>query len=167
MQIRTTGVETMIMNTKRRMFLKKSLIIGLTGSTVVVGLLKPRSIFASWDQKAFASRTVNDGLKNWFGSTSVASSDAIRIEAPDIAADGATVPVTVETQIANVESIALLSEKNPRPLCYIFHPGPGAKSKMTMRIKMSESGDVVAVVKAGGKLYMARRGVTVTAGGCG
>ncbi len=156
----------MAMNTKRRMFLKKSLVTGLIGNSIAIGLLRPGVVFASWDKKAFASENVGDGLKNGLGSSSAAISDDIHIDAPEIAADGSTVRVTVEAKLAGVESIALLSEKNPRPLCYIFRPGPGAKPKLTIRIKMSETGDVIAAVKAGGKLYMARRSVTVTAGGC-
>ncbi len=156
----------MAMNTRRRMFLQKSLVSGLMGSAVAIGLLRPRMVFAVWEQKAFASETVTDGINNGLGSSSAVISDDIHIDAPDIAADGATVRVTVEAKLAGVESIALLSEKNPRPLCCIFRPGPGAIPKLTIRIKMSESGDAIAVVKAGGKLYMARRNVTVTAGGC-
>jgi sulfur-oxidizing protein SoxY len=156
----------MTMNTERRMFLRKTLVSGLAGNAVVIGLLSPRAAYSLWDQNAFGSRTVSDGMKNGLGSSDAVISDDIQIDAPDIAADGATVRVAVEAKLADVESIALLSEKNPRPLCYIFRPGPGVKSKMTLRIKMGESGDVVAVVKAGGKLYMARRNVTVTAGGC-
>lgn len=156
----------MATNIKRRLFLQKTVLTGLTGSAVAIGLLRPRVVFAAWDQNAFDSRTVSDGLKNGLGGSNATLSEHIHIEAPDIAADGATVRVVVEAKLADVQSIALLSEKNPRPLCYIFHPGAGARPKMTIRIKMGESGDAVAVVKAGGKLYMARRNVTVTAGGC-
>ena len=101
------------------------------------------------------------------GSASAQSSDDILIKAPDIAENGATVQVTVEAKLPDVESIAVLSEKNPRPLCGIFHPGPGIRPKVTMRIKMGKSGDVIAVVSSGGKLYAARQEVKVTQGGCG
>mgnify|MGYP001828747270 FL=1 len=156
----------MATNIKRRLFLQQSVLTGLTGNAVAIGLLRPRVVFAAWDQNSFDSRTVSEGIKNGLGAASAALSEQILIEAPDIAADGATVRVVVEAKLAEVQSIALLAEKNPRPLCYIFHPGAGVRPKMTARIKMGESGDVVAVVKAGGKLYMARRNVTVTAGGC-
>lgn len=155
----------MATNIRRRLFLQRSLVTGLTG-VAAIGLFKPREIFAAWNQKAFDSRTVSDGLKNSLGDSSPVISEHIHIDAPDIAADGSTVRVLVEAKLADVQSIALLSEKNPRPLCYVFHPGPGARPKMTIRIKMGESGDAVAVVKARGKLYMARRNITVTAGGC-
>lgn len=153
-------------NIKRRLFLQQSVLTGLTGSSVAMGLLMPQVAFAAWDQNAFGSRTVSEGIRNGLGAASAALSEQIHIEAPEIAADGATVRVVVEAKLAEVQSIALLAEKNPRPLCYIFHPGAGVRPKMTARIKMGESGDVVAVVKASGKLYMARRNVTVTAGGC-
>ena len=154
------------MNTERRIFLKRSLTTGLMGNAVVAGLIAPRVAFSLWDENAFASRTASEGIINALGSSDAIMSRDIQIDAPDIAADGATVRVTVEARLAGVDSIALLAEKNPRPLCYIFRPGQGVKPKMTLRIKMGESGDVIAVVKADGKLYMARRGVTVTAGGC-
>ena len=153
-------------NIKRRLFLQQSVLTGLTGSAVASGLLMPQLVFAAWDKNAFVSRTVSEGMRNGLGAASAAPSGQIHIEAPDIAADGATVRVVVEAKLAEVQSIALLAEKNPRPLCYIFHPGAGVRPKLTVRIKMGESGDVVAAVKAGGKLYMARRNVTVTAGGC-
>ena len=156
----------MATNIKRRLFMQQSVLTGLSGSAAAIGLLKPQVIFAAWDQNAFDSRTVSEGIKKGLGATSAALSEQILIEAPDIAADGATVRVVVEVKLQDVQSIALLAEKNPKPLCYIFHPGAGVRPKMTIRIKMGESGDVVAAVKAGGKLYTARRNVTVTAGGC-
>lgn len=154
------------MDTERRIFLKKSLTTGLIGNAVVIGLLNSRVALSLWDEKPFESRTVTDGMKNGLGSSDATISSDIQIDAPDIAADGATVRVAVEARLAGIESMALLAEKNPRPLCYIFRPGPGTKPKMTIRIKMGESGDVIAIAKADGKLYMARRSVTVTTGGC-
>ncbi|PVV15657.1 MAG: thiosulfate oxidation carrier protein SoxY [gamma proteobacterium symbiont of Ctena orbiculata] len=153
-------------NTKRRDFLKVALIMGLAGSTFATGLFAPRYVLAGWNRKAFESKHVNDALKNGFGSLDIVMSDNINIEAPDIAANGAIVPVSVVAKLSAVEAIALLSEKNPRPLCAIFHPRAGIRPKMSVRIKMGQSGDVIAIVKSEGKLYMARRSIKVTAGGC-
>ncbi|MBL3600996.1 MAG: thiosulfate oxidation carrier protein SoxY [gamma proteobacterium endosymbiont of Lamellibrachia anaximandri] len=156
----------MTLNIKRRIFLKTSLAVGLTGGAAAFALLTPRAVLATWDEKAFDSRSVSDALQNGLGSSAIAISDDILIKAPDIAANGAIVQVTVEAKLPDVESITLLAEKNPRPLCGIFHPGPGVRPKMAIRIKMGQSSDVIAVAKSGGKLYMARRSVKVSAGGC-
>lgn len=156
----------MTLNRKRRIFLKASLATGLTGSAFAIGLLTPRVVVAAWDQKTFASKTVDDALKNGLGSSDASMSDSIVIEAPEVAANGATVPVTAEVKLSGVESIALLSENNARPLCLIFRPGQGVRPNVTLRIKMGKTGNVIAVAKSGGKLYMARRKVTVTVGGC-
>jgi sulfur-oxidizing protein SoxY len=101
------------------------------------------------------------------GSEVTEPSDAINIKAPDIAENGAVVPITISTDMEGIESIALIAEKNPVPLVASFDLGTGAQGFVATRIKMGKTGDVVAVVKSGGKLYSARKGVKVTIGGCG
>lgn len=99
------------MDTERRIFLKKSLTTGLIGNAVVIGLLNPRVALSLWDENTFESRTVIDGMKNGLGSSDATISSDIQIDAPDIAADGATVRVAVEARLAGIESMALLAEK--------------------------------------------------------
>ena len=94
----------MTLDKNRRIFLKTLLAAKLAGSAFVVGLLTPRIVLAAWNQKAFGSKNVNDALSNALGSSSTVVSDNIHIKAPDIAADGATVPVTVEAKLSGVES---------------------------------------------------------------
>ncbi|MCG7985564.1 MAG: thiosulfate oxidation carrier protein SoxY [Candidatus Thiodiazotropha lotti] len=151
---------------QRRLFLKVSLSAGLISTAIAAGLLIPQRVFAIWDLKAFSSKKVEDALMNGLGSAITEMSDAIHIDAPDVAADGSTVPINVATTLPNVESIAVLAEKNPRPLCSIIHPGPGIRSKVGIRIKMGKTADVIAVIKSNGRLFMARRTVKVTASGC-
>ena len=91
----------------------------------------------------------------------------LAIKAPDIAENGAVVPVSVSTDMAGVESIALLAEGNATPLVATFELGEGAVPDVSTRIKMGKTADVIAVVKAGGKLHSARKSVKVTIGGCG
>jgi sulfur-oxidizing protein SoxY len=76
------------------------------------------------------------------------------------------VPVEVATTLTGVQSIALLVEKNIRPLCGVFHPGKRMKPGVSIRVKVGESGEIIAVVKAGDQLYSARKAVKVTVGGC-
>lgn len=151
---------------KRRLFLKGSLAGSAVGVAVGAGLLLPQSVLAAWPAAAFEAKKVEDAIKGSMGSATTEASDKINVKAPDIAENGAVVPVTVETSLA-AESIAVIAEKNPSPLAATFEMGPGAEGYVSTRIKMGKTGDVIAVVKAGGKLYSARKGVKVTIGGCG
>jgi len=102
-----------------------------------------------------------------FGSDAAEASDAIKIKAPDIAENGAVVPITIETGMADVKNIALIAAENSTPLVADFQLSADSVPFVSTRIKMGKTGDVVAVVKAGGKLHSARKSVKVTIGGCG
>ena len=157
----------MSMNIKRRVFLKGSLAAGTVGVAVGAGLLAPQAVVAAWNEKAFKAESVDDALAAAMGEASNTASDAIKIKAPDIAENGAVVPVSVSTDMADVESIALLAEGNNTPLVATFTLGEGAIADVSTRIKMGKTSDVIAVVKSGGKLHSARKSVKVTIGGCG
>ena len=107
-----------------------------------------------------------DVLKAMGGSTAEKSADII-ITAPDIAENGAVVPVAVASKIANTQSISILVEKNPSSLAAEFEILPGTEANVGTRVKMGQSSNVHAVVKAGGKYYVATKEVKVTLGGCG
>ena len=100
------------------------------------------------------------------GASGAATSLDVVVKTPDIAENGAVVPVEVLTTLPNVESIAILAEKNPTPLIarYTLTDFDGM---LTTRIKMRESAKVRAIVKADGKLYTAAKEVKITIGGCG
>lgn len=152
------------MNLPRREFLKSTLI----GSTALLGtgFGLPTLLQAQAEKKP--EDVMAEALKKAFGKeVSVESSDQIDITAPEIAENGATVPITVETQLENVESIALIAPNNPAPFIAKFDFPQGAKGFIQTRIKMGKTGEVVSVVKAGGKFYKAGREVKVTIGGCG
>lgn len=157
----------MSMNTKRRVFLKGSLAAGTVGVAVGAGLLTPQAVVAAWNEKAFQAKSIDDALNAAMGASSSSASDAIKIKAPDIAENGAVVPVSIAAEMDGVESIALLAEGNASPLVATFMMGAGAIPDVSTRIKMGKTSDVVAVVKAGGKLHSARKSVKVTIGGCG
>ena len=154
-------------NHKRRVFLKGSLAAGTVGVAVGAGLLAPQAVIAAWNEKAFHAESVDTALSEAMGTASNAASDAIKIKAPDIAENGAVVPVSIAADIANVESIALLAESNNTPLVATFMMGEGGMPNVSTRIKMAKTADVIAVVKADGKLHSARKSVKVTIGGCG
>jgi len=154
-------------NSKRRVFLKGSLAAGTVGVAVAAGLLTPQAVVAAWNEKAFKAKSIDDALSAAMGTASSAASEAIKIKAPDIAENGAVVPVSVKADMEGVESIALLAEGNASPLIATFELGSGAVADVSTRIKMGKTSDVIAVVKAGGKLHSARKSVKVTIGGCG
>jgi len=157
------------MNTdmKRRLFLKASLSAGAVGMAVSAGLLMPGVVLAAWNEAAFKAESMGDALKEGMGSDTVTDSTEITIGGPDNPENGAVVPVEVATTLSGVQSIALLVEKNIKPLCGVFHLGKRMKPGLSIRIKVGESGDIIAVVKSDGKLYSVRKAVKVTIGGCG
>ncbi len=155
------------MNNKRRIFLKGSLGASALGVVIGTGLLSPRVVLAAWPEDAFGAKAVPDALKALTGSDQMSDSSDIKIKAPDIAENGAVVPVTVSSSIEGVESISIIAVNNPSPLIASFNLGEGAEGFISTRIKMGKTGDVIAVVKADGKLYSAKKEVKVTIGGCG
>jgi len=126
----------------------------------------PRLLFAARPDKAFESTDAKAVFAELFGDTPAASS-RVAMKIPDIAENGAVVPVTVSTDLDNVESISVIVMKNPTPLAASFDLGPRALPKISVRIKMGESSIVSAVVKADSKLYSTEKEVKVTIGGCG
>lgn len=152
---------------KRRIFLKRSLATSAVGIAAGAGLLAPQQILAAWNKAAFEAKELPDALNALLGSSDHAESGDIKLKAPDIAENGAVVPVTVTTSIADAESIAIIASNNPVPLVANFVLGTGAQGFASTRIKMGKTGDVIAVVKAGGKLHSAKKEVKVTIGGCG
>ena len=94
-------------------------------------------------------------------------SDQITLEAPDIAEDGAIVPVTVASALPGVDSIWVFVEKNPTPLAARFTLAPSLDPFVSLRVKMNESCGLIAVVKSGDAYFSARKPVRVVVGGCG
>jgi len=155
------------MTIKRRTLMKGTLAGSAIGVAVGAGLLTPRAVLAAWPQKAFESKSTADALKAVYGSAEAASSGDITVKAPDIAENGAVVPITVSTTLGDLKSISIIAEKNPVPLIATYDMGPTAEGYISMRIKMGKTSDVMAVVNSGGKLFEARKEVKVTIGGCG
>lgn len=155
------------MSIKRRIMLKGTLAAGAIGIAAGAGLLSPRAVLAAWSSEAFNAKSVDDALKGLLGSDSLEDSGKINIKAPDIAENGAVVPVTVSAELDGVKSISIIADQNATPLAASFDLGPGAEPFVSTRIKMGKTANVMAVVKAGDRLYSARKEVKVTIGGCG
>ncbi len=154
------------MTMKRRVFLKGSLAAGTVSVAISAGLLTPGPVLATWSKTAFEAKSVDDALQG-IGLSGAAESSDIKIKAPDIAENGAVVPITVSAGMDGAEAIAILASGNNVPLTSNYVLGNGAEPFVSTRVKMAKTGDVVAVVKAGGKVYMNKKEVKVTIGGCG
>jgi sulfur-oxidizing protein SoxY len=128
----------------------------------------PRTLLAAaWPEKAFAATEADAAMSTLFGTNQAAASDQITLKVPEIAENGAVVPVTISTTLGNVESISIVVENNPRPLAASFEIPAGTLPAVSSRIKMGETSDVIAVVKTDAGLYSTSKQVKVTIGGCG
>lgn len=154
-------------NMKRRTFLKGTLASSMLGVAVGSGLLAPRMVLAAWPKSAFDAKTVDEALTALYESKSTTDSGDIKIKAPDIAENGAVVPITISTNLNNIDSIAIMVEKNPSPLAAKFNFASNTEGFVSTRVKMGKTSKLVAVVKSGGKVYSASKEVKVTIGGCG
>ncbi len=126
----------------------------------------PSVLFAARPDKAFAATSVDQAIADLLGAMPP-DSDRVQMKIPDIAENGAVVPVTISTDLEDVESISVIVENNPTPLAASFDMSPSMVPKVSVRIKMGQSSPVRAIVKAGGKLYSTSKEVKVTIGGCG
>ena len=155
------------MNHNRRILLKGSLAAGAVGAAVGAGLLSPKAVMAAWSKDAFEAKDVKAAISGVMGSGDAAASDKIKLKAPDIAENGAVVPITVTSNIDGTTSISLLVSNNNTPLTSSYELGPTTEGYISTRVKMAKTSDVIAVVKADGKLFSTKKEVKVTIGGCG
>lgn len=154
------------MNSQRREALKSGGALGLFGVLVAAGLITPEVAQAAWDKTAFDAKTMDDALKA-LGAGKPADSKDVQINAPDIAENGAVVPVAVKSTLPGTEFIAILIEKNPSMLAASFTLPEGTAADVSTRVKMGQTSNVFALVKAGGSFYMTTKEIKVTLGGCG
>lgn len=153
------------MSENRRDFMK---LTGVFGLLAAAGLLSTREAFAqqqAWNKAAFETTSMADAYKV-LGGTPAESAD-IAITAPDIAENGAVVPVGVASKIPNTQAVYILVEKNPNMLAAGFNIPQGTEANVATRIKMGQTSNVYALVKANDKYYVASKEVKVTLGGCG
>jgi len=152
-----------IKNITRRNFIS---CLASGAAMIVGGLLKPVLAFADWNVDAFNAETQSDALAKFFPGLSVTPSDAISIGVHDLVENGAVVPIKVNTDLPNVESIAILVEKNPNPFIANFNLTPACAGFIATRIKVGEPSNITAIVKSDGKLFSASKFVEVIEGGC-
>ena len=133
------------------------------------GLLSSTSAAAAetWNKSAFEVKTLNEVVKAMGGTAATESKDITFVNAPDIAENGAVVPVGATSKLPKTESISILVEKNPNALSASFMIPEGTEPTVSTRVKMSQTSNVYALVKADGKYFYAVKEVKVTLGGCG
>ena len=153
---------------KRRTVLKSGGGVTLIGLLAAAGWLKPGEAQAqTWNKAAFDSHSLPEAMKALGGGDPAASKDIVFFQTPEIAENGAVVPIGITSNIPKTESIAILIEKNPNMLAAVFDLPPGTEPTVSTRVKMAQTSNVYALVKADGKYYVATKEVKVTLGGCG
>ncbi len=151
------------MHTRRDMLATSATVAGLLAAA---GLL-PATAHAAWTAPAFDAKTLNDAAKALGGGVPVESKD-VTITGPDIAENGAVVPVGCSTTLPGVKRLALMVEKNPNALAAVFDVTDAVDASVNTRVKMGQSSNVYAVAfMADGKVLYAAKEIKVTLGGCG
>ncbi|KRB99532.1 thiosulfate oxidation carrier protein SoxY [Hydrogenophaga sp. Root209] len=150
------------MNNSRRVALKTT---GAFATLVSLGIVTQSQAHAAMDRAGFDIKTMADAVKALGGTA--ANSDQVTVVAPDIAENGAVVPVGATSKIPNTTEIYLIVEKNPTPMAAGFKIPAGTAADVQTRLKMGQSSNVFAVVRADGKLFSAFKETKVTLGGCG
>ncbi|MCU0932252.1 MAG: thiosulfate oxidation carrier protein SoxY [Serpentinimonas sp.] len=148
-------------NRTRRQALKTT---GALATLVSLGIVTAQQAHAA-GRAGFEAKSLQDAIKAVGGTA--AANDQVTIVSPDIAENGAVVPVGAVSKLPNTTEIYLMVEKNPTPLAAAFMIPAGTEPDVQTRLKMGQSTNVVAVVKADGKLFSATKETKVTLGGCG
>ena len=135
-------------------------------AALVFSLVAPLRAFAAWNKEAFGAKTPGDALKH-LGVVGATPSTDLHIDAPQIAENGAVVPIEISSAIPGTNALIVVIEKNPFPLTARFDFKEGALPFVKLNVKMGETSDVRVLAEAGGKYYSATKEVKVTIGGCG
>lgn len=155
------------MSVSRRQVVKAGGATALYAALASIGFFQANpAMAAAWKKDWFDAKSMPEALKA-MGVSNPPNSNDIAITSPDIAENGAVVPVGIASKIPKTEMSALLVEKNPNMLAGFYEFTSDAVADVSMRVKMGQSSDVIAIVKADGKFFMAKKEIKVTLGGCG
>ena len=152
----------------RRLILKGAGAVAFVGLGNIPFSLSPALAAANdkYPEDAFKQKSDADAIKALYGKTAEPS-DKVKLDAPEIAENGAVVPISVSSSLPDVASISILVSENPNALAASYKIPAGTVPSVANRIKMAKTTNVIAVVEAGGKLYSTSKEVKVTVGGCG
>jgi sulfur-oxidizing protein SoxY len=155
------------MDHTRRSVLKAGGGASLYALLAAAGMLQPHAALAAdWNQKAFEAKNLKDAFDALGAGNRINSADIV-MTAPEIAENGAVVPIGAVSKLPGTESIAILIAKNPTSLAANFDIPQGTEPAVSTRVKMAETSDVYVLVKAQGKYYVTKKEIKVTIGGCG
>jgi len=150
----------------RRNFIKNSMLFA--GSLVAVpSLIVSKKAYATWTKKSFDIKDLTESVSSVYGHSNLEESSKVKLKAPEIAENGAIVPINVSTTLDNVESIMIFVENNPQPLSSGYQLTSLSEPSIGTRLKMGKTSNVMAAVKSGDKVYTSTQEVKVTIGGCG
>lgn len=154
-------------NEARRLALKQTAGVTVMVLAASAGILRPGKAEAAWNKAAFDAKGAVDEVVKALGGSGAQESADVTLTGPDIAENGAVVPLGVSSKLPKTEMLAILVEKNPNALAGMFMMTPDAEPSVQTRVKMAQTSDVYALVKADGKYYFSKKEVKVTLGGCG
>ena len=157
------------MTSKRRDILKAGGGISLYALVAAAGWLTPVATARAqaWNKPAFETKSLDETVKALGGGAPAQSKDITFFQTPEIAENGAVVPIGVTSAIPKTDAIAILIEKNPNMLAAVFEIPPGTEPSLSTRVKMAQTSNVYALVRADGKYFVAAKEIKVTLGGCG
>jgi sulfur-oxidizing protein SoxY len=163
MNVKQTGFDP-----TRRLILKGVAVVALASLGVAKFKLMPAFAAANdkYPEDAFKQKSSDDAIKSLYGKAAEPS-DKVKLDAPEIAENGAVVPISVSSTLADVTSISILVVENPNALAASYKIPAGTIPSVANRLKLARTSKVIAVVEAGGKVYSATKEVKVTVGGCG
>ena len=155
------------MNHHRRDALRRGGTLSLLTLVAAAGWLPRGASAETWNKGAFETHSLDETMKALGGTPPVPSQDIVFVSTPDIAENGAVVPIGITSNVPKTESIAILVEKNPNMLAAMFDVPAGTEPSLATRIKMGQTSNVFALVKADGRYYVNSKEIKVTLGGCG
>src|SRR6266496_1478584 len=148
------------MDEMRRRLIQSGGGMTFLGVLLAAGWIKPEEALAfaqPWNKAAFETHSMAETMKALGGGDPAQSKDIVFFQTPDIAENGAVVPIGVTSNVPKTESIAILIEKNPNMLAAVFDIPAGTDSSLSTRVKMAQTSNVFALVKADGKYYIASK----------
>ena len=151
------------MHLSRRKFINKVLILASYGISLSFAKLS----VANWLTSDFRQQPIKTALTELFPGQTLQKSNKIHLKLPRIAENGSVVPITITSSIENIDTVYILSEKNPVPLVAKFSLSPDLETFIGARFKMKETCNVIVIVKASEQYYQTQQKVKVTLGGCG
>ena len=155
------------MPSRREMLSRSAHVATLLAAVGLLPQLAHAQAAPGFNAEAFAAKTMAEVMKALGGSAPAESKD-ISVTGPDIAENGAVVPIGASTALPGVKRLLILVEKNPSMLAAVFNVTDAIDANISTRVKMGQSSNVFAVAMMNdGKVLFAQKEVKVTLGGCG